>query len=163
MRESTHEVRIQGSVEEVIRLAFDLPAWPSFLPHYRWVRVLETDGERSLVEMACWRTGIPLKWRSYLWQWPSQGRMRFRHVAGPARGMEVEWRIDADAEYPGERDRVRVSIRHMLSLELPVIRTAAGCWVVGELFVGAVAARTLRELRRTVEVARTDADRVKHP
>lgn len=129
-----------------MELAFDLPRWPSFLPHYRWVRVLEQDGERQTVDMACWRTGIPLRWRSHLWVRKDQRRMLFRHIAGPARGMQVEWTLREEGE------TVTVTIRHDLSLEVPIVRTALGQWVVGEVFVDAVARRTLAHLKRAVEM-----------
>lgn len=148
MRECSNQVEIAAPAREVMRLAFDLPRWPEFLPHYRWVRVLEECGDRRTVEMACRRSGIPLKWRSHLWVDPAGGRMRFRHVGGPARGMEVEWRLE-------ERDgRTKVTIRHDLSLEAPLVRTGLGRWVVGEVFVSAVAGRTLRCLKAAVEGAR---------
>jgi ribosome-associated toxin RatA of RatAB toxin-antitoxin module len=145
MRECANEILIRGSAADVMDWAFDLPRWPEFLPHYRWVRVLARDGERQTVEMACWRTGIPLKWRSHLWVVPEERRMRFRHIAGPARGMDVEWRLRE------EREHVHVTIHHDLTLEVPLVRTALGRWVVGEVFVSAVAGRTLRELKKTVE------------
>ena len=126
-------------------LAFDLPRWPSFLPHYRWVRILEAGEDRTTVEMACWRTGIPLRWRSHVWVRPDQGRMTFRHIAGPARGMAVEWTVRQEGE------KVRVTIRHDLTLEAPLIRWPIGQWVVSELFVTAVAGRTLAGLKRAVE------------
>jgi ribosome-associated toxin RatA of RatAB toxin-antitoxin module len=125
--------------------AFDLPRWPEFLPHYRWVRILEREGDRMTVEMACWRTGIPLKWRSHLWVRPEERTMRFLHIAGPARGMDVEWLLRE------EGGQVHVTIRHELALQVPLVRTPLGRWVVGEIFVSAVAGRTLRELKRTVE------------
>lgn len=155
LRTSVNEIEIRGTAEAVQALAFDLPRWPSFLPHYRWVTVLDDDGDRQTVEMACWRAvapglRLPLRWRSYLWVLPEEGRMRFRHVAGPARGMEVEWTVVPRGE------SVQVTIRHDLSLQAPVIRSALGRWVVGELFVGAVAGRTLRDLKRAVEAGRTD-------
>lgn len=145
MRHAVNEIRIRGTIAQVQALAFDLPRWPSFLPHYRWVTVLATEGERQTVEMACWRTGIPLRWRSHLWVLPEEGRMRFLHIAGPARGMEVEWILEQQGEH------VRVTIRHDLSLKVPVVRSALGQWVVGEVFVGAVAGRTLQWLKRAVE------------
>ena len=126
-------------------LAFDLPRWPEFLPHYRWVKVLEREGERLTVEMACRRSGIPLCWRSHLWVEPERRRMRFRHIAGPARGMDVEWTLQE------EDGSVRVTISHDLALEVPVIRSALGQWVVGEVFVSAVAGRTLACLKEAVE------------
>jgi ribosome-associated toxin RatA of RatAB toxin-antitoxin module len=145
MRESLNEIEIRGRSEEVIRLAFDLPRWPEFLPHYRWVKVLERDGERQTVEMACRRSGIPLKWRSHLWVKPAEGRMRFLHIAGPARGMDVEWTVEQRG------DVVHVAIHHDLSLHVPLVRTAIGRWIVGEVFVSAVAGRTLRCLKEAVE------------
>src|SRR5204863_471764 len=89
-------------------------------------RVLETVGDRMTIEMACRRSGIPLKWRSYLWIRRPERRMRFQHIAGPARGMEVEWRLD-EAE-----GGVRVTIHHDLALQVPVVRTALGRCGVGE-------------------------------
>jgi ribosome-associated toxin RatA of RatAB toxin-antitoxin module len=145
MRHSKIEILIQGDAREVIRRAFDLPAWPSFLPHYRWVKVLEQEGDRRTVEMACYRSGIPLKWRSHLWTLPEEGRMRFRHVAGPARGMEVEWTVVQEGE------QVRVTIHHDLSLQVPLVRTPIGQWIVSEVFIRPVAGRTLAELKRTIE------------
>lgn len=145
MRECSNQVEIRAPAEEVMRLAFDLPRWPEFLPHYRWVRVLAEEGERRTVEMACWRTGIPLRWRSHLWVDGPSRRMRFRHVGGPARGMDVEWLLQE------EDGRTRVTILHRLDLDVPVVRTPLGRWVVGEVFVSAVAGRTLRCLKEAVE------------
>lgn len=145
MRESVNEIVIRGSVERVMEYAFDLPRWPAFLPHYRWVKVLEREGERQTVEMACWRSGIPLRWRSHLWVLPEQRRMRFLHVAGPARGMDVEWLLRQEGEH------VHVTIRHELALKVPLVRTALGRWIVADVFVKAVAGRTLACLKQIVE------------
>src|SRR5437016_166903 len=106
MKDLVNEILIRGTPEQVMALAFDLPRWPSFLPHYRWVRVLEQDGARQTVEMACWRSGIPLRWQSHLWVDRDRRRMRFHHVQGPARGMDVEWTLQPEGE------AVRVAIRH---------------------------------------------------
>ncbi|MCC2669557.1 MAG: hypothetical protein K0Q72_2028, partial [Armatimonadetes bacterium] len=58
IHESLNEIFIRGTAADVMTWAFDLPRWPEFLPHYRWVRILEREGDRMTVEMACWRTGI---------------------------------------------------------------------------------------------------------
>ena len=71
--------------------------------------------------------------------------MLFRHIAGPARGMEVEWTLRQEGKW------VTVTIRHDLSLQIPIVRSALGQWVVGEVFVDAVARRTLAHLKRVVE------------
>lgn len=146
MHEAVNEILIRGTPDRVMDLAFDLPRWPEFLPHYRWVRVLEENGGRQTVEMACYRRGgIPLKWRSHLWVQRAAGRMRFRHIGGPARGMDVEWILIPLG------DSVQVTIRHEMALEVPLIRTALGRWIVAEWFVKAVARRTLACLKEAVE------------
>lgn len=146
MRHADNDIWIRATPEAVMELAFDLPRWPEFLPHYRWVTVLEDAGERQTVEMACYRGGIPLKWRSHLWVRRAERRMRFLHVEGPARGMDVEWSVEPEGE------GARVTIHHALTLQTPVIRSALGQWVVGDLFVKAVAGQTLACLKKAVEV-----------
>ena len=71
--------------------------------------------------------------------------MRFLHIAGPARGMDVEW------ELTPRGDETEVTIRHVMSLNVPLVRTALGKWIVSEVFVRAVAGRTLACLKQTVE------------
>jgi ribosome-associated toxin RatA of RatAB toxin-antitoxin module len=46
---------------------------------------------------------------------------------------------------------IRVSITHELRLEVPVVRSRMGQWIVGELFVKAVAGRTLACLKQRIE------------
>ncbi len=145
MRHAVNHILIRAAPERIMELAFDLPRWPEFLPHYRWVTVLEREGDRQTVEMACRRGLIPLKWRSHLWVRPEARRMRFLHVAGPARGMDVEWILEPEA------DGTRVTIRHDMDLKVPLIGTSVGKWIVGEVFVRAVAGRTLACLKTAVE------------
>jgi ribosome-associated toxin RatA of RatAB toxin-antitoxin module len=146
-RETANEILIHGDPNHVYALASAVEEWPTFLPHYRWVRVYGREGNRRTVEMAAWRTGIPIHWVSHQWLWPEERRFTFRHIGGLSRGMEVEWRIEP------QEAMVRVTITHQLSLEVPVVRTPPGQWVVGEMFVKAVASRTLAYLKRRVEGA----------
>ncbi len=161
MSETVTRIHIQGPPEatlvRIMDLAFDLPGWPKFLPHYRWVKVLDQEvhegKSRLTVEMACWRhfgpIPWPLKWRSHLWVDRHLWQMRFHHIAGPATGMDVVWDLVPLVE------GVEVTIRHELDLKLPLVRTSLGKWVVAEVFVNAVAGRTLACLKATVE-AETD-------
>jgi ribosome-associated toxin RatA of RatAB toxin-antitoxin module len=136
---------IRGEPGRIFELAWAVEKWPSWLPHYRWVRVLADDGVQRTVEMAASRSGWPVKWTSHQWRDQDQRSIRFRHVGGLSRGMDVEWRIEPQAE------GVRVSIRHDLCLQVPLIRGAVGRWVIGELFVKAIASRTLACLKARVE------------
>ena len=172
MHKTANEIVIQGDPDRIYQLAAAVEEWPVWLPHYRWVRVHGREGNRRTVEMAAWRTGVPVRWVSHQWLWPEERRITFRHIGGLSRGMEVEWRIEPHGsrdEGRGMRDEqkqvdsrpsslvphpspfVRVSITHELRLEAPVVRSRLGQWVVGEVFVKAVAARTLACLKQRVE------------
>jgi ribosome-associated toxin RatA of RatAB toxin-antitoxin module len=179
-RETANEILIQGDPDHIYSLAAAVEEWPTFLPHYRWVRVHGREGNRRTVEMAAWRTGIPVRWVSHQWLWPEERRITFQHIGGLSRGMKVEWRIEpvqlpvASCQLSVERHSgantelatdppaprvpgqlatppVRVSITHELRLQVPLVRTRPGQWVVGEVFVKAVAGRTLACLKRRVE------------
>src|SRR5437899_11365943 len=94
MNSTENRIEIAGDPRRILELAWAVEDWPSWLPHYRWVRVLADDGTRRTVEMAASRTGWPVKWISQQWREAEGGRIYFRHVGGLSRGMEVEWRIE---------------------------------------------------------------------
>lgn len=135
-------------------LAAAVEDWPRFLPHYRWVRVLDvaSDGRRT-VEMAARRdvftgrawSGIPLRWTAIQTLDAERPSVVFEHIAGPTRGMRVWWSFDAVPD-----GRVRVGIRHMFEPGWPV-PPALVRLVVGEYFVNGVAARTLKVLGLAAE------------
>src|SRR6266850_6854446 len=86
-------VHMRASLERVFTAASAVERWPAILPHYRWVRRLEGN----LVEMAAWRPFGPLKYPTW---WVSEmtvdraaGEIRYRHVRGITRGMEVVWTL----------------------------------------------------------------------
>jgi len=155
----THIERVmRADVDTVYQLAAAVEDWPRILPHYRWVRVLETapDGRRT-VEMAARRdvldaawSGIPLRWTAVQTLDPIEPRVSFEHVAGVTRGMRVAWTF---ADSPD--GALRVSIRHEFEPRWPVPPLLVRL-IVGEYFVNGVAARTLR---RIAELAEARADR----
>jgi ribosome-associated toxin RatA of RatAB toxin-antitoxin module len=135
---------IRAEPATVFRLAARVEDWPSMLPHYRWVRVLEDNGTQRLVDMAARRDvfgrfGIPLHWVSIQRVYPERCRIEFDHVAGITRGMHVEWSIDRC-----ERDAecTIAAIRHVFAPEWPVPDRVLDA-VLGEYFVNGVASRTL--------------------
>lgn len=142
---------VQGPLERVFAVAADVERWPSFLPHYRWVRVLERGTDRSLVEMAAWRPFGPLRYPTW---WVSEMRVvparavRYQHVQGITRGMDVEWQFTQEAKGVG------VTIVHQWAgPEWPVIGGAAADWVIGPVFIQGIARRTLAGVKARVEAA----------
>ena len=149
-------VYIHGPVSRIFELAANIQAWPSLLPHYREVIVLEQsdDGQRKVVEMAAVREDFPLpglpfpvRWRSVQVCERKTGHIYFKHMAGMAKGMWVVWSLDEDEWGRG----VRVTIRHDLTYPFPLLNGWFAQDLVGQQFVGAIAGRTLAVIKAIVE------------
>lgn len=143
---------IRAPLERVFAAASAVERWPEILRHYRWVRRLE--GEGNLVEMAAWRPfGVlryPTWWVSEMTADPAAGEIRYRHVRGITRGMDVVWRL---AE---ENDGVTVEIVHTWSgpaWPWRWIGRLAADLVIGPVFIHGIASRTLAGIKRAVEAA----------
>ncbi len=143
-------IAIRAPLARVFEAASSVERWPDMLPHYRWVRVLERHDDWDLVDMAAWR---PFGFVKYPTWWVCEMRIdrtrhevRYRHVRGITRGMEVVWSLE-------ERDGVvRVSIVHEWGgPRWPVIGTFAANAVIGPVFIHGIAARTLAGIRRSLE------------
>lgn len=145
-----NEILIRAETAEVYGLAAPVERWPEILPHYRWVRVLEDDGEgRRVVEMAALRNFIPVRWRAEQLLFPEVPRIVFRHVGGVTKGMEVEWVFA-----PQDDGVVRVSILHDLERGLagwPLVGGVVADRVVGSFFVSNIAGKTLGRIKELAE------------
>jgi aromatase len=139
--------RFPTAPEVVFRLAASVEQWPLLLPHYRWVRVLETRGTERVVDMAARRVvlgriGIPLHWTSIQRMDQERLQIDFHHIGGITRGMSVRWSIREDASQPGW---TLATIRHVFTPRWPVPDRLLQL-VVGDYFVNGVARRTLAGL-----------------
>jgi len=142
---------VSASVDRVFALAAAVERWPDWLAHYRWVRLLERRPDGGVVEMAAWRPFGPLRWPTW---WVSDmtvdrgaPAVRYRHVRGITRGMDVEWTFT-----PASEDRVAVTITHRWAgPPWPGLRRAAADLVIGPLFIHAIAQRTLAGIARVAE------------
>ncbi len=147
--ETANTITIRGepsrTAAAVYALAADLAAWPSILPHYRYLRVLEETPTTKLAEFGASRDGIPVQWTAKQELFPEERRITFVHVAGITRTMWVEWRIE-----PREW-AVEVTILHRLSYPPPVLGDLFARWIVGRLFVENIAGKTLRCFRDRIE------------
>ena len=143
--ESTTEIMIAAHPDAVFNLAATVEDWPRILPHYRWVRRLTGAGPRRIVEMAAWRDFYPVRWKAVVEPVPAERKLRFTHVGGPVRGMEVEWRIT-----PVEGGS-HVAIHHRLDPRLPVIGRLFAEYIANRLFIQNIAAKTLLCMKQTAE------------
>lgn len=144
---------------EVVR---HVDEWAAHLPHYRYVRFRElaTDGG-GLVEMAANRPFGPLDWPTW---WLSEmsvdegaPAIRFRHIDGITKGMDVEWSFRTVAAErgaksgPGARG-TQVTIVHVWDgPPIPLLGIIAATAVIGPVFIHGIASRTLEGLSVAAE------------
>ena len=136
--------------DRVFRAAAEVERWPRLLAHYRWVTMLERRPDGGVVEMAAWRPfGLlkyPTWWVSEMWVDRARAEVRYRHIRGITKGMNVVWRLvprDAATE---------ATIEHEWSgPRWPLIGRPSANWIIGPIFVHGIAARTLAGIRRFVE------------
>jgi polyketide cyclase/dehydrase/lipid transport protein len=147
-----NRVVIRGPLDRVVSLAADVEAWPRLLPHYRWVTLLEGGGDRKVVEMAARRGWWPVRWRAIqtVDRSLTPPVIRYRHIWGPTRGMEVGW------EFRPEPNGIVVRIWHEFDPRWPLvgptpIGRAIAAGVVGPGFVRPIAGQTLATIKAIVE------------
>ena len=150
---STIGIDIAAPPELVFRLARDVERWERLLPHYARSRARERlpDGavvadfvaRRPLVPVL--GLAIPVTWRSRTWSEPDACRLRFVHVAGATKGMDVTWRIE-----PTPRG-CRVEIDHDFRPRLPGFAT-----FVDRAFTRPIAGRTLATFKALAEAVAED-------
>ena len=140
-------IDIAAPAATIYALASATERWPQILPHYRYVRVLEERGATRVVAMGAWRHCFPLAWVAEQTNDPHEPRIVFRHVAGPASGMDVAWTFAPTAH------GTRVRIEHRLAFRFPFAAEWLGEHVVGDYFIAGVAARTLARMKALAERA----------
>ena len=144
-------------VRAPVRAIFDIVRavehWPGYLPHYRFVRFREraTDGG-GLVEMSAYRpfgpVGWPTWWLSEMSVDQTAPAVRFHHVGGITKGMDVEWSFRP----VGDGRATHVHLLHVWNgPRWPLIGVLAATEVIGPVFVHGIASRTLAGLAAIAE------------
>jgi hypothetical protein len=176
---------VRSSVARLFDLVRDVARWPDLLPHYRSVRFRErrSDGG-GIVEMSANRPFGPLQWPTW-WlsemqviegaspssspdpssETPNRGpTIRFRHIGGITRGMEVEWSFtpEVSGSAPAAASAsTRARIVHLWDgPRWPLVGGFAAVNVIGPVFVHGIASRTLAGLAAVAEAESSEgADR----
>jgi hypothetical protein len=145
---------VRAPVEVMFRITRAVEEWPAHLSHYRFVRFRErADDGGGIVEMSANRPFGLLNWPTW---WLSEMQavgaagatpaIRFRHIGGITKGMDVEWRFES-------RDGgTQVELVHAWDgPRWPLIGVFAATTIIGPVFVHGIAARTLAGLTRVAE------------
>jgi Polyketide cyclase / dehydrase and lipid transport len=152
---SSIAIDIDAPPELVFRIARRVEDWADLLPHYSRSRptgrrpdgsvVADFVARRPLVGLV--GIGLPVRWRSRTWAEPETLRLRFVHVAGVTRGMDVTWRIEP------RDDGSRVTIDHVFRPRLPGLARFVDRW-----FTRSIAGRTLATFKVLSEALSRDPD-----
>jgi uncharacterized membrane protein len=148
MMRTENRIEVQGDIKRVFQVAAQVEKWPTILPHYRRVHVVQRKKRRATVEMAARRGPIPVSWTAVQEVSPYE-RITYKHIKGFTTGMDVTW------SFKSVQGQVQVVITHDFSLSWPIIGGYVSKYIVGALFVKPIASRTLRHLKLTVESGQT--------
>jgi ribosome-associated toxin RatA of RatAB toxin-antitoxin module len=143
--EMTNSLEMRGDPDRIFALAANIEDWPALLPHYRYVILEERSDRHKVARMGASRDGFPVAWLCRQELDAAERRIRFKHIGGITRGLDVEWRIE-----PGP-DSVHVHIWHALSYPIPLVGPLFAEHVVGRLFVHNIAGKTLKCIQQKVE------------
>jgi len=151
--------RDEGTAAAPLRAVFDIvrsvERWPEHLAHYRWVKMLSRDTQGGgVVEMSANRPFGPLNWptfwRSLMEVDHARPAVRFRHIGGVTKGMDVDWSFES----VDNGRRTHITLIH--EWDGPALLGAgiggfAARSVIGPVFVHAIASRTINGLARSAE------------
>src|SRR5882762_2517455 len=106
---------IKALPSHLVTLFSDLDRWEQNLPHYRYVKILRRTHETTHAAMSARRGVIPVFWEAIQTVDHETQTIRFRHVRGITRGMEVLWSFTLE----GNGTVARVD--HDLNLHVPLV------------------------------------------
>jgi ribosome-associated toxin RatA of RatAB toxin-antitoxin module len=152
---SSVSIWIASPPQRVFDLVADLERWPERLPHYRYVRVLARSGGITRARMSARRGPIPVFWEAEQVPDPAARTIRFRHVGGLTRGMDVLWTLTPERD--GAREGTRAAITHDLDFRPGWAPAGVGRLlaerVIAPQFIEPIAAATLRRFKEIAEGA----------
>jgi ribosome-associated toxin RatA of RatAB toxin-antitoxin module len=154
--EVVDDLFVRAPQSTIFERASQVEHWPTYLPHYRYVRfrTRAADGG-GLVEMSANRPfrlfgkshfNWPTWWLSEMSVDRQKPAIRFRHIGGITKGMEVEW------TFTPSHNGTHVRIVHIWEgPDVPLLGMWAATYLIGPVFVHGIASRTLVGLSSVAE------------
>jgi ribosome-associated toxin RatA of RatAB toxin-antitoxin module len=145
---STIGIDVAAPPELVFALARDVERWERLLPHYVRSRAVARAADGALTTDFIARRpfvpllglGVPVTWRARTWNDPRTRCLRFVHVAGATKGMDVTWRIEPAG------GGTHITIEHHFRSRLPGFAA-----LVDRAFTRPIASRTLTTFKALAE------------
>lgn len=143
---STTDLWIEAAPRDLFDLVSDLSRWEEALPHYRYVRILSRGDGATHAAMSARRGWIPVFWEALQTADPEARTIRFRHVRGITRGMEVLW------SFTPERGGTRARVDHDLrDFRIPLVGRWLAERIIAREFIEPIVAKTLGRFRALAE------------
>ena len=150
---STIAIDVAAPAGLVFAVARDAERWERLLPHYARSRAVDYRADGAVVVDFVARRpligviglGLPVAWRARTWSESATLRLRFVHVAGATKGMDVTWRIEPIA------GGCRVAIDHDFRPRMPFFAA-----FVDRAFTRPIAGQTLATFKVLAEALAQD-------
>lgn len=149
--ETLDEQIVRAPVADIFAVVRDVESWPALLSHYRYVRFRKRSADGGgIVEMSANRPfGLvdwPTWWLSEMAVDASRPAVRFKHIGGVTKAMDVEW------SFTPVEGGTHVRLLHAWDgPNWPLIGVIAATAVIGPVFIHGIASRTLAGLVREAE------------
>ncbi len=143
-----NRIVMEGPWADIWRFSSEIEKWPSRLPHYRKVTIQKTlePGKKRQAFMSAWRNFFPVNWITIQTleapENPSEARIRYRHIGGVTKGMEVIWSFE-----PLGKNLYQVVISHDWAPGWFLVGRPAA-YLIQTQIVHNIAARTLSTIKR---------------
>jgi uncharacterized membrane protein len=154
LMKSNNQIVIHAPYDRIFPLAAKVEDWGRILPHYRYVKLLRQEGNRKWVRMSAWRDIVPVTWTAIetVEEGAAEhpGTIRFRHIGGLVRGMDVQWTFEPRPD----RGDVVVTIYHQLDrppFPVKILGSRLIEVIVGRGFIGNIAGKTLKRIQELAE------------
>ncbi len=138
---------VRGEWESIWQLSSQIEKWPEWFSHYRKVTIqsVSSGGLVKHAYMSCWRDILPVSWHTIQRlehsDDPAQARVRYNHVKGVTKGMEVIWHFA-----PLNEGIYRITITHDWSPGWPLVGGLASR-LISQLIVHNIADKTLARIK----------------
>jgi aromatase len=142
---STTSIWIDAPPAEMFTLVSDLDRWEQALPHYRYVRILGRRDGTTHAAMSARRGWIPVFWEAHQTIDPAARTIRFHHVRGITRGMDVLW------SFIPERGGTRARVDHDLDFRVPLVGRWFAERIIAREFIEPIVEKTLGRFRALAE------------
>ncbi len=149
-------VEMAATPKDVFAVVSNLASWPRYLPHYRWIRVVESNPNHQIVHMGCYRGFIPIDWWARYQTDTFDLTLTFNHLKYFTKGMKVVWTLKPTPDGLS----TLVTISHDLNPVIARWGKFIACTIIGNLFIDYVATRTLRHFAKYFQDAAAATTRI---